>query len=266
LDVESDQRPATLATILGWGAKRSRPSASTAGSISCVVCAYNEASRIRHILDAVRSHPALIEVIVVNDGSTDGTEQVLRAYPDIQLISYMPNKGKTYALSRGIAAAKGDYLMLLDADLTGVTASDVTALATPVTSGRADVSISLRRNSLSLYRAMGLDFVSGERVLPTSLLRDAVATMEQLPRWGGEAFMNDLIIKKGLGVAVVDWPRVFNIRKYDKVGRWRGLLDEIDMMRDALKVLSPWGVVRQNLALMALVRRCARENRKFRQS
>ena len=65
---------------------------------------------------------------------------------------------------------------------------------------------------------------------------------------------------------MVDWPRVFNIRKYDKVGRVRGFLDEIDMMRDALKVLSPWGVVRQNLALLALVRRCARENRKFRQS
>ena len=171
----------------------------------------------------------------------------------------MPNKGKTYALSRGIAAAKGDYLMLLDADLTGVTSSDVTALAAPVIGGRADVSISLRRNSLALYRTIGLDFVSGERVLPISLVRDAVETMQKLPRWGGEAFMNDLIIQKGLRVAVVDWPRVFNIRKYDKV------LDEIDMMRDALKVLSPWGVVRQNLALLALVRRCARENRKFRQ-
>ena len=266
MDVESEQRPATLAAIFGLGNKRSRPSIPTPNRISCVVCAFNEASRIRHILDAVRGHPALIEVIVVNDGSTDGTEQVLRAYPDIRLISYLPNKGKTYALSRGIEAAKGDYLMLLDADLTGVTASDITALAAPVIGGRADVSISLRRNSLALYRFVGLDFVSGERVLPTALVRDAVEAMQKLPRWGGEAFMNDLIIKKGLGVVVVDWPRVFNIRKYDKVGRWRGFLDEIDMMRDALKVLSLWGVARQNLALLALIRRTGRENRKFRQS
>ena len=117
MDVESEQRPATLAAIFGLGNKRSRPSIPTPNRISCVVCAFNEASRIRHILDAVRGHPALIEVIVVNDGSTDGTEQVLRAYPDIRLISYLPNKGKTYALSRGIEAAKGDYLMLLDAAL-----------------------------------------------------------------------------------------------------------------------------------------------------
>ncbi len=264
MDVETDRRPATLVSLLGWGAKRARQPVGKANRISCVVCAYNEASRIRHILDAVRGHPALIEVIVVNDGSTDGTEQVLRAYPQIQLISYSPNRGKTYALSRGIAAAQGDYLMLLDADLTGVTASDITALAEPVVSGRADVSISLRRNSLALYRALGLDFVSGERVLPTALVRDAVEEMQKLPRWGGEAYMNELIIQQQLLVSVVDWQRVFNIRKGDKVGHWRGVLDEFDMMRDAFKVLSPWGVVRQNLALLALVRRCAEQNRKFR--
>ena len=48
-------------------------SAARTARISCVVCAYNEADRIRRILDAVHDHPALAEVIVVNDGSTDDT-------------------------------------------------------------------------------------------------------------------------------------------------------------------------------------------------
>ena len=223
-----------------------------ASRISCVLCAYNEADRIQNILEAVTHHPMLAEVIVVNDGSTDATEGLLRRFPDIKVISYSPNRGKTYALSRGISAASGEHLMLLDADLAGVTAKDIEALGAPVVCGLAEVSISLRGNSLALYRRFGLDFVSGERVIPAWLLRDAVAAMEQLPRWGGEAYMNELIIKNRLRVAVVDWPAVFNIRKYRKIGRWRGLLAELGMIFDAVSVLSPLGVIRQNLALRKL--------------
>src|SRR5581483_9422096 len=65
-------------------APRARPGVR----ISCIVCTYNEAGRIRQILDAVRGHRALAEVIVVNDGSTDGTEAVLQECPDILVVSY----------------------------------------------------------------------------------------------------------------------------------------------------------------------------------
>ncbi len=237
------------------GARPGRPPYSPVARISCIVCAYNEADRIRRILDAVHRHPALSEVIVVNDGSTDATEALLAGYPDIRVLSYTPNRGKTYALSQGIAAARGDYLMLLDADLAGVSAADIQALADPVTSGWAQVSISLRRNSLPLYRLVGLDFVSGERVIPTWLIEAAVPAMERLPRWGGEAFINDMISREGLSIAVVDWPTVFNIRKYQKLGVWRGLVSELGMMADALRVLTPLGVIRQNLAMLKLVRK-----------
>jgi len=248
---EGSRHQARLRVNAEAGTWRRSPSAR----ISCIVCAYNEADRIRHILDAVYRHPWLTEVIVINDGSTDNTEALLRGYPDIRLISYTPNRGKTYALSRGITAASGDYLMLLDADLAGVNAADIEALAEPVISGRAHASISLRRNSLALYRSIGLDFVSGERVIPAKMVVEAIAAMEELPRWGGEAFINDLIIREGLSIVVVDWPTVFNIRKHAKLGAWRGMVAELEMVGDALRVLSPWGVLRQNLALLKLVRR-----------
>jgi glycosyltransferase involved in cell wall biosynthesis len=225
------------------------------GKISCVVCAYNEAERIGAILEAVDGHPALMEVIVVNDGSTDATEALLAEYPNIKVISYSPNRGKTYALSRGIALARGEYLMLLDADLAGVRAADIQALADPVLDGWAQVSISLRANSLMLYRAVGLDFVSGERVIPARLGREAIAEMQRLPRWGGEAYLNRLIVRDRLRLAVVYWPGVFNIRKHHKVGPWRGMAEELKMTLDATRVLTPWGVIGQNLSLLSLVRR-----------
>ena len=145
--------------------------------ISCIVCAYNEADRIRNILDVIHCHPALTEVIVVNDGSTDDTEALIRKYPTIRVLTHTPNRGKTYALSRGIAAARCDHLMLLDADLVGIKPADIDALAAPVMRGEADVSISLRSNSLWLYRQIGIDFVSGERVVPRRLIESAVDAM-----------------------------------------------------------------------------------------
>jgi len=221
--------------------------------ISCVVCAYNEADRIQNILDVIVGHPAIDEIIVVNDGSTDATEALLKRYPEVQALSHTPNRGKTYALSRGVAAARCDHLMLLDADLAGVTPADIDALAAPVMRGEAEVSISLRSNSLWIYRRLGLDFVSGERVVPKALLDGAVETMQRLPRWGGEVYMNDLFIRAGCRIAVVKWPRVFNIRKYQKTGMWRGALAEASMIADALSVLSPLGLVRQHVGLLRLV-------------
>lgn len=223
--------------------------------ISCIVCAYNEADRIRNILDVIAAHPALAEVIVVNDGSTDATEALLKSYPSIRVLSHTPNRGKTFALSRGIAAAQCELLMLLDADLAGVAPADIDALAGPVVRGEAEVSISLRSNSLWLYRQLGLDFVSGERVAPKQMLKGAVEVMQRLPRWGGEVYMNEIFIGRACRIAVVRWPRVINIRKFEKAGLWRGALAEARMIADAFQVLSPFGVVRQNLRLLKLVQR-----------
>jgi glycosyltransferase involved in cell wall biosynthesis len=237
------------------------PDAAELKGVSCVVCAYNEADRIRNILDVIVGHPALAEVIVVNDGSTDATEALLKSYPTIRLLSHTPNRGKTYALSRGIAAARYSHLMLLDADLAGVTPADIDALAAPVMRGEAEVSISMRSNSLWLYRQIGLDFVSGERVAPKWLLAGAVEAMQKLPRWGGEVYMNEIFIRHACRIAVVRWPRVMNVRKYNKVGAWRGALAEIKMISDAASVLGPLGLVGQNLRMLKQVNRRTWESR-----
>ena len=219
-------------------------------TISCVICAYNEAGRIEQTLEAVSNHPLLSEIIVVNDGSSDDTEKILQAWGGITLISYPHNKGKTYALGEGIAASKGNLIMLLDADLLGITATDIDALALPVISGIADASISLRKNSLWIYRVIGIDFVSGERVLPRALLVDAVRAMQQLPRWGGEVFINSYLLKNKMRIAVVRWPGVYNVRKFAKVGVWEGMKEEARMIYDAFHVLTLWDTCTQILALL----------------
>jgi glycosyltransferase involved in cell wall biosynthesis len=223
-----------------------------AGKLSCVVCTYNEATRIGPVLAAAARHPLIDQLVVVDDGSTDGSRELLASRPDLSLISYRQNRGKSYALAQGLAAVSSEFVMLLDADLAGLGAEQLSDLAEPVLSGAADASVSLRANSLALYRAIGLDFVSGERVLPAALLRDCRAQFETLPGWGAEAFINEIIIREHLRLRVVRWPHVSNTRKAEKLGSWRGAAAEMTMIAQAAAVLNPLGLLRQNLQLLEL--------------
>jgi glycosyltransferase involved in cell wall biosynthesis len=227
-------------------------SASPLARISCIVCAYNEGPRLGAVLAAAAAHPLLAELIVVDDGSLDDTAAVARGFTGVRLISHEANRGKSAAMATGVAAARHELVMLLDADLKGLRAEDIAALADPVLRGSADVSMSLRRNSLAIFRAVGLDFVSGERVLARALLRDVMQDAGRLPRFGIEVFMNRRIIADGLAVAVARWPRVTQSRKTEKLGRWRGTLAEWRMVRDLVSTVYPIELLRQTAQLMAL--------------
>ena len=225
-------------------------------SITCLICAYNEGPRIAAVLDVVASHPLLVEVIVVDDGSADDTAAVVARYPRVRLISHERNQGKSRAIATGVAAARHDLLMLLDADLKGLRADDLAALAAPVLDGRAAVTLSLRRNSLAVFRWAGIDFVSGERVVSRALLADVLADIHALPRFGIEVFMNKRIIAARLPIAIAHWRGVTQSRKTEKLGWWRGVRAECRMIRDLMQAVVPLELLMQTLRL-AMLRRPA---------
>ncbi|WP_051229016.1 glycosyltransferase family 2 protein [Paludibacterium yongneupense] len=224
----------------------------TGAGISCVICAYNEAPRIGAVLRVVAVHPLLDEVIVVDDGSLDATADVVRRFPSVRLLSLPTNHGKSAAMAAGIAAARHGLLMLLDADLKGLTHEHVSALAAPVLAGDSDLSLSLRQNSLPIFRAIGLDFVSGERVIRKELLSDTLLQIHDLPRFGIEVFMNRQIIARQLSIAVTRWKRVTQSRKTEKLGYWKGTCAEWRMIVDLLHVAKPPELIAQNWHLLML--------------
>jgi glycosyltransferase involved in cell wall biosynthesis len=90
--------------------------------LSIVVPAYNEEASIGQVLKTIlevdtESSGFTKEIIVVNDGSKDGTETVVRGFPQVQLFNQVPNQGRGAALKRGIREATGDYILFQDADL-----------------------------------------------------------------------------------------------------------------------------------------------------
>lgn len=220
--------------------------------ITCIICAFNEAPRIAAVLRAAAGHPLLHEVIVVDDGSADDTAEVVRQFPQVKLLSCAENRGKSFAMATGVAVAEGELLMLLDADLAGLAAEHITALAMPVLAGEAAVSISLRRNSLPIFRAIGLDFVSGERVVRKELLGEVLEEIRGLPRFGFEVYMNRRIIAQRLSIAVTRWPQVSQSRKTEKLGYWKGIRAEWRMIADLLDVVYPRVLLSQTWQLLAL--------------
>jgi len=108
--------------------------------ISVVIPVFNERDTVAEILGRVRR--ALdgkeAEIVVVDDGSADGTVDVLRPMADIRLIEHGVNQGKGAALRTGFAAATGDVVIVQDADLE-YDPRDYPKLLEPIEDGRADV-------------------------------------------------------------------------------------------------------------------------------
>ena len=94
--------------------------------LSIVIPAYNEAQRIGSTLEKVRdyaqSKPFSVELILVDDGSTDQTPEVLRKFaaefPRARVLRNEPNRGKGYSVRRGVLEARGELVLFTDADLS----------------------------------------------------------------------------------------------------------------------------------------------------
>ncbi|MBW6506807.1 MAG: glycosyltransferase [Rhodobacteraceae bacterium] len=226
--------------------------AARASGVSCIIPAFNEAARIGDVLRAVAGHPEIAEVIVVDDASHDGTADVAAAAPGVRLIRLAQNRGKTCALAEGIEAAGEPLLLLLDADLQGLTAAAISALLAPVRTGRAEVSISLRQNAPRLWQMIGLDYISGERVLPRAQLAGRTEALRALPRFGFEVHLNALWIAAQTRLAVVRWNDVQSPYKHAKMGLLPGLRADTAMIADILRTISPLEALAQIRALRRL--------------
>jgi glycosyltransferase involved in cell wall biosynthesis len=141
--------------------------------LSVIVPVFNERSTVAEVIRRIRAVelPLDIEVIVVDDGSSDGTDKVLAAMGDstVRVISHARNQGKGAAVRTGLAAVRGDLVLIQDADLE-YDPADWPKLMQPILRGKAHVVYGSRftgeRKNMMPLHWMGNRFLS----LVTNLL------------------------------------------------------------------------------------------------
>lgn len=110
-------------------------------TLSVVMPVFNERKTILEIIERVRDSPYEKEIIIVDDASTDGTQEILEKLAeasDITLFRHENNRGKGAALRTGVSVASGDVTIIQDADLE-YDPVDYPKVLDPILSGKADV-------------------------------------------------------------------------------------------------------------------------------
>lgn len=153
--------------------------------LSIIVPAYNERETIEEILRRVRKAPLDAdlnvekEIIVVDDGSTDGTREILARiaseHPDIKVLFHDRNRGKGAAIRTALQHVTGDYVVIQDADLE-YDPRDYSVLLRPLVEGKADVVYGSR--FLGPHRAFLFLHYLGNKFLNlvTNILYDTILT------------------------------------------------------------------------------------------
>ena len=137
--------------------------------LSLVMPAFNEEATIGVSLERCLAQPFVLEVIVVDDGSTDKTVPVLEAIDDprVRVIQHPNNRGKGAAIRTGITAATGNYVGIQDADLE-YDPSDLAKLLVPLDQGLADAVYGSRFMSNDYHRVLYYWHSVGNRLLTTA--------------------------------------------------------------------------------------------------
>jgi len=234
-------------------------------NFSIVIPAYNEAARIpatlREVVECIRKNGWFAEVIVVDDGSSDATAEVVRSFaataPEVRLMQNPGNRGKGYSVRSGLLQAHGEVVMFTDADLSAPM-EEAQGLFGAIAGG-ADIAIGSRwlertRQTIRqpLYRqvfgrcfngvtrfVMGLPFADTQCGFKafTRAAAQTVFQLQTIERWGFDPEILFIALKRGYRIqeVPVSWA-------HDERSR-------ISYLKDGMKMLQEIAIVRWNALL-----------------
>jgi len=196
--------------------------------IAVVIPAFNEEERLPGVLGAVTLCPLVRQVIVVDDGSEDGTAKVAQKF-GVKVIRLERNLGKAGAVWIGLQEVDEPIVVLLDADLKGLKSSHIEALASPVANDGVDMTLGIFRGGRFWTDLSHLiaPWVSGQRAMPIKRVRE-LPDFSDLG-YGLEAALNKFAREHGWIVRTVVLYGVSHVMKEEKLGFLKAIRARTEM-------------------------------------
>ena len=203
--------------------------------VTAIIPAFNEAATVAEVVKEVSANPHVAEVIVVDDGSHDGTANAARC-AGARVLTLPKNEGKASAMAHGVRAATHDIIFFADADIHGLTSEKINRIIEPVLSGRCAMYVGIRkRHSHFLNRFLRIaPVLGGERTITKEL-------WNRIPRLYKKGFQIEIAMNyytkrfgKRMGSRLM--PGVRQTIKEKKHGVVRGFFERLKMIADVAAI------------------------------
>ena len=189
--------------------------------ITSIISVFNEEETVKNVIISLLNCELIDEIIVVNDGSTDGTSKILNQLPEshqFRYIKFDKNKGKSYAMVAGVENSTGEIIVFADADIMGLNCEHIKKLISPLVSNQADMVIGRRLSEKSpkVDITGPIDvWLGGERACYKKDILPIIDRMSKT-KYGVETLLNLYYKSKNKKIKIVKLDGLIHLKKYEK--------------------------------------------------
>lgn len=183
--------------------------------VTAIICVLNEEKTIRNVILSISKSLIVNEIIVVNDGSTDNTERIikdLKQQIDIIDINLPKNKGKGYAMAIGVEYAKSEIIVFVDADQIIIPSNYVYQMVVSLLRNKCDMVLGYSTANILGKEVNPLKILTGERVLFKKDIEPILDRMKE-SRFGVETLLYLYYISDGKSIL---YTRLYGLKHKDK--------------------------------------------------
>ena len=194
--------------------------------VTAIICVYNEETTVKEVVSTVADY-FFDEVIVVNDGSTDKTDEILKGISPFYNFKYIvlpENKGKGYAMATGIENSTGEIIVFIDADLLKLNNDHLRHLITPMIHKEADMVLGQPSETLIDYNINPFKSFTGQRAVFKQDISPIVEKMKH-SRFGVETLINLYYQSEGKKVKYIMLEGLKHPTKFDKTSTPQAIKD-----------------------------------------
>ena len=218
--------------------------------VSIIICTYNEEKTIANVVISCCKFNPESEIIVIDDGSIDKTEKIIKELAQNYSFIYekLPvNKGKSWAMVRGVEISTGDIILFFDADVSNIKQSHFDELLNPIYLNSAEMVLGQASETIINYRINPFKSLTGERAL---LKKDILPILNDIReiRFGIETFINLYFLSEGKRIKYIKLDGFYHPSKWIKTSPTKAIKEFISEGQEiALTLVKNHNLVTQHI-------------------